>query len=343
MLSERLLIIPEIGEVDTAKAEVLYALADIHGNPMGPELVRYIITTPSIERIIVFGEPGANKSTIVGQLVGELVRLTGGYLAPEVVQFDEVMSRYESVFGRSREVWDRREWNTFSDGVTQEIRTSPRQDYHSSRRGVKVIEIVGEQGLDEHGNLALRNRAASTLFDIAHDLRAEAPNTPKTLVIGLIPDPRSQERTGLIRKATASAQASEVLNIWQSQFHVAPAGLLHLPSEEVGKILKVLVERMANPVGVIRMQDEMYRLARRWYRGLERIRRIAVKQMTLPEGVLELSPEEIKTYRLKSAWMVHHLYSTLGMPPDQGFVCYSRFQQGNILWPADMFVPQVEK
>ncbi|MBI2590456.1 MAG: hypothetical protein HYW33_01045 [Candidatus Blackburnbacteria bacterium] len=325
-------------EDERAKTEALYSLVDIEGKPAGLHIVSTILNTPSIRNVFIFGEPGANKSTVMGQLVREVVVLSKMKIAPTIVLFDEVVKDCMEEFGHHT-TWNGQVWTEVSRRLQERVET-PSADIYSHRREVKFIEVVAV-----HKEGAARDRGAKALKYFAEAARknSAANHPPESIFIAVVADSRSQKQTGEIREATLKAFDEEVVEMWQERFGVTAEGLQGIPPKEAGRILKFLVGRMAKAVDILRTRTEMYEAAVGYLVGLEpEKRQRLLSYIRVPSSTQKMSRRQCREYVLKAIHMRHYVYEQLQLDSSVAFVVFSPFKKRSIYWPADMFVSQVK-
>ncbi|MBI2268353.1 MAG: hypothetical protein HYU80_02780 [Candidatus Blackburnbacteria bacterium] len=323
----------ELDRMLADRSEVLYSLVDLKGRPVGKELVSRVLT--SAERVVVFGEPAANKSTILGQLVREVTILSGGRIAPTVVLFDQVLVDCQLEFGKPRQEWGTEEWDRFDRWVEKRIE-EPAEGVGPSRRHVRFVEIVGLRGKG-----VPNNRAVTTLENLARRARQEPEDAPKTLIVAVAPDSRSQYRTGIMRERVLSVQPEEVLGVLRCEFNIEPVGLSETDAYRAGVFLQEKVRSMARAEDIGRIRSEMLCEARSWSCGLSAEEFAAIWRLfdliRMPVEVGAFKDNEFNEYQLKAAHLGYIVWAKLGLGQHQGFVVFSLFQEhGTIHWPIQL-------
>ncbi|OGY08432.1 MAG: hypothetical protein A2782_02095 [Candidatus Blackburnbacteria bacterium RIFCSPHIGHO2_01_FULL_43_15b] len=319
-------------EVSPPKSEVLYALADIEGSLVGSSIVSAVLGLPTVKRVIIFGEPGANKSTVLGQLIREVTVLSGGKIAPTTVMFDEVIKSCVEEFGH-HSGWDGQVWDEVSRRLQEKIET-PSQDIYPSRREVKFIEVVAV-----HKKGAIRDRGAKVLKYFSNLALKEPVNAPETIFIAIVADPRSQEQTGKLREATFKTSDKDVVKMWEGRFGIIAEGLQGMLPENAGKVLKFLVSRMAKAVDILRTRTEMYEAAVDYLIGMEpEKRQRLLNSIRTPNSSRGMSHRQRREYLAKAIHMNYYVRDELQLRSGISFVVFSAYRKQLIHWPADIFI-----
>lgn len=314
--------------IDTSKSEVVYGLVDIEGKPIGVDIVSRIIKTPTIDTVVIMGEPGANKTTILQQLVREMIILTGGKIAVSTTLYDEILKEVATEVKIPRGEWPPSYWTDFSRKMHKSIRTKPENVKNiPGRRHIRIAEIVG---LSITGG---RDRAVSALNTLAAEMRLEPDSAPKTLLIAIAPDRRSQQRAGDIREAIMATPPEKVHQMLWNRFNIEVVGVPETTTG--GKFIKEIVKEMAERPVIDKAMADVLLESINWSRNTDpEVFRNIWRKVRLPESADNLSNMYRGEYQLKASYINYRLHSQLGLSTTQAIVAFSPFRGDKIVhWP----------
>ncbi len=176
--------------------EVFNNLLELTGEPAAPKIIERDFDCPDIRRIIIFGEPGANKTTILLQLATELISIDHS-IEPKFVFYDNAVARVKSEVGIPN-LRTRAHFDLASQILSAEMDKSLISGTENkTSRPIQFVELVG---------IGAKNRGKSSLKGAAEKVRDQSPMTQDTLIIGVAADERSLKDAGTVRKAVAELE-----------------------------------------------------------------------------------------------------------------------------------------
>ena len=315
--------------VDTSQSEVFFGLRSLELRPAGAEILSYVAQHPTIDTIIVMGEPGANKTTVLYQMVRELTFLFG----PDKVRFEECL--YDQVMKSSAEAmdvprpeWGPSNWTEFARMLYEAIRAPMPED---ERRVIRVSEVVGLSLVGE------KDRGVTALEEIAKEMCAEDLNAPKTLILAIPPDARSQNRASLIREAVLKAEPRDVYRLLVNDCRIIPEGMGVEDTEEGGAKLQQIVSLMAGEKILQVAKDDVMKEVREWYNRISSVELREVDQVLLPESAKDMNPGYRFLYQLKTAHLDSLLHIKYGLSSQQARVVFSQYTPNKtVYWYLSM-------
>lgn len=144
-----------------------------------------------IKRVIVFGEPGANKTTIMLQLVSELMKKSPD-IEPNFIFYDGALEKTKKDLGV--DILSKSQYPLVSSILTNQIQESFPTNSSSNKRAIQFVELVG---------ISLSDRGTSTLRHAAKRVSNQDLLEQDTLVVGVAADLRSLKHAGEMRKTIA--------------------------------------------------------------------------------------------------------------------------------------------
>jgi hypothetical protein len=317
-------------------AEILLALRGIDGSEVGRKILKEIIVNNRIRKVAIFGEPGANKSTVLFQL-GKWLQLLG--ISVRYTMYDDVLAEAESVMGE-RTKWGSSEWSEFSklmkDAVCRCDQTLQRQD----GRHVQLIETMSM------GARFPRDRAISTLEWIAND----AKENLDSLIVGIVPDYRSQEEAGNLRSMISTSPPTQVLQIL-NDFGIEILDLNEYGIDVtkksqlkvIGAKIKASFLKMGKKENIEVINQEVFKLAHEDITNNMTDWLEYYLSFPLPESI-QIDDFVQQTVYKSKAFHMRRLINTeigLNLPTDQGIVAFSPYVplvERKIRWYAGYFL-----
>lgn len=315
---------PQLEEPNRRDNEVLYGLTNIAGKKMGEHILETIMDTPSIRRVIVFGEPGSNKTTVIGQLAHELRRRSQTTLNVDLLYYDDVFKDMKSPENLGpREMWGEREWELFSDELYSRIEDKTPRDEGEKREGILLVENVAVGTVD---------RGFGALSRIADETRRQDQFQFDTYFIGLVPDARSQERAGTMRKVIAQTKNSQVIPRLKSEYNIIPVSR-ERDIVKLGKRIKEIFAKMGPQDKIEEISQEVMDEAMRILE-FEDQGRTVFQSVLLPPSAKELDTIEQQKYLMKAYYM-KTLRAKLELPADRAVAVFSPYRKDTIHWYLD--------
>lgn len=249
---------------------ILYGLVNVEtGQKIGKSIADTILTNPFIRRVVVVGEPGVHKSTMIENLAYELKRR--GKILSSFVFYDDVLAETERQLG-SREEWSDDAWHELSKNMLKAFGQT--LDTSQEQRQVQIVEIMG---MSKEGG---KDRAVTALQVLAKESRDEDPNELSTIFVAIAPTSKSQRKTMMLRRAIQDVEARDVLNFLDNEsnmFYIGARALarkLAREAEESGKRSSYYIElfgrnikkkfqRMGAADKIAQMHEEILSDARR--------------------------------------------------------------------------------
>lgn len=172
-------------------------------------------------RVVVFGEPGANKTTFIGQLRQAMEKR--GKTISEIHYDSEIPDDI------TRNTWTAEDWINFSSRFYNKI-----LDLTPAKKQEDQVLLVETLSVGTKFD-----RAVSTLERIASD-SAKQGERSETVFVGIVPDPRTQAKTGRIRDLMASGEIpdDQIIDILARRFKTVVPYHPGLTREEAGKIVR---------------------------------------------------------------------------------------------------------
>jgi hypothetical protein len=144
-----------------------------------------------IKRVIVFGEPGANKTTIMLQLASELMQKSPD-IEPDFIFYDDALAKVKDMLRVN--TLSKSHYPIVSNILSKQMKERFPKDDEKDKRRIQFVELVG---------ISLNDRGTSTLRTAAKRANGLAPLEQDTLVIGVTADSRSLKDAGEMRGAVA--------------------------------------------------------------------------------------------------------------------------------------------
>lgn len=276
------------------EAEVLYSLRSLtgdvkiegteSGSSVGSLLLETIMDNQS-KVIIHFGQPGTGKTTLIGQEIYEINRLTNGRIKTENYFFDDYLQKF------------RREKNILhlnpalgtelSKGLLLDLKKHVPKKHENKKLFVELPAV---------GNIDV---GRSTLDKLIEDPKLKE----QMVIVGLVPDIRTQTRTADIRDFIEQAQPRDLVKDIREKYGIIVVS--KHDNNRIGEAIKYLGKGMAAATIIKRVKTEVITEAR------ERIKEDIPFNMELKDyldtiipdlpGQEELnSDKEIEEYKLQA-------------------------------------------
>lgn len=318
--------------------EALNALRDTHGEKLAGPLIERIADDPEIRRVIVYGEPGVGKTTLLSQIKMATDRV--GYT---VLLFDDMLELYGEMLtaqmhrlGRigSTEVFDRThweipEWTEFAEFWFKQLNEPLKLGGQSlkgfsqqgNREDSKILAETLSQGNPAKG-------AVATLFKLAKQSMLQAE--PETLFIGTPVFPHIQEKALRVRERMRKAQTLE------EKLAILDLENICLDLNDEENLTRVF-KKMGRPESIGRIRLENLSMQEAWAQQLPRreykmfedakSKRLVVRgeEIILPESTSALRPVVQKTYKLAVGHMLYQMRYILRIPEEYGVVALTDY------------------
>lgn len=316
---------------------ILYGLVNVEtGKRIGRSIADTIFTTPSIQRVVVIGEPGVHKSTMIENLAYELRRR--GKISSSFVFYDDVLAETERQLG-SREGWSDNDWRELSKNMLEAIGQTP--SAAQEQRQVQIVEIMG---MSKEGG---KDRAVTALQVIAEQARNESPDELSTIFVAIAPTYKSQQKTMMLRRAIQHVEARDVLSFLDKQFDMFYIGAKSLAKELArktgkratyyielfGRNMKNRFQRMGAADKIAQIHEEILNEARRLMDDPENLKKAL--EMAISPSAYDLNVRIQDMERIVAFHLLHKIRSQLGLTPDRAFVVFSTFLEDRIFYHVD--------
>lgn len=255
-----------------------------------------------IKRIIIFGEPGANKTTITLQLASELKKKSPD-IEPDFIFYDNALAKAKDAFGVKQLA--RHQYPLVSSILTNEMRERFPNDADDHKRVIQFVELVG---------ISLNDRGTSTLRYAAKRVKEQNLMDQDTLIVGVTADSRSLKDAGKMRKAVSELNNPvEVFDLLKSYNNHISDYPKDKPIEEVAKDIVGFFSRMATEERIQLVHNEVMTQANR--RATEDNNAL-FRMLRVPDLPFPIEDREtLKSYLQGAAFLQTYLYE-LGLKRD---------------------------
>lgn len=316
---------------------ILYGLVNVEtGQKIGKSIADTILTNPSIRRVVVVGEPGVHKSTVIENLAYELKRR--GKILSGFIFYDDVLAQTERQLG-SREGWSDDGWHELSRNMLKAIGQTV--DTSQEQRQVQIVEIMG---MSKEGG---KDRAVTALQTLAEQSRDEDPDELSTIFVAIAPTSKSQRKTMMLRRAIQHVEARDVLSFLDNEFNMFYIGARALARklaretdkkssyyiELFGRNMKKRFQRMGAADKITQVHDEILSDAQRLMDNPENFKKAL--EIAIPSSSYGLDARDQDMERVVAFHLVHKLRTQLGLTPDRAFVVLSTFLEDKIYYHVD--------
>jgi adenylate kinase family enzyme len=247
-----------------------------------------------IKRIIVFGEPGANKTTIMLQLASELMRKSPD-IEPDFIFYDDALAKAKKDLGVN--ILSKNQYPLVSNILTNQIKERFPTDQTPDKRIIQFVELVG---------ISLNDRGTSTLREAAKRVSNQKMLEQDTLVIGVSADSRSLKYAGNMRRSISElddhTKVFDVLKDFNTQVSDIPR---NKPIDQVTKDIVDFFGRMATEERIKIVHNEVMTQATR--RAMEDNNRL-FRMLRVPDLPFPIEDREtLKKYLLGAAFLQTYL------------------------------------
>lgn len=334
-------------------AEVLYGLTDKEGNHIGEALVERIYANPGIQRVIILGEAGSNKSTIGGQLVTELQRRTNGAIIATIFTFDDEFAQIERFVPRSE--WQQEQWQEFNErffhsmispdpNISRIVRGAPAPFFEQPMTFIETVSIGGTRF----------DRAVSALQRFVQH-QQEQDRDHETLYIALVPAYRTQMQAAYTRTFVLGLQNPQEVERFLNNENIVIDGFpLEMSHEERGLRIQYAFSRMANSGNILRQSREVLLMAEALVQQNPQLQQelqpfLTQNNLVFPYFSLESKPDisietqEAFEYLLKTMYLEDHVRNVLRLPEEQTYIVRSPYRTDTIHYPASIFMGPLDE
>lgn len=313
---------------------VLYGLVDVEtGQRVGRSIADTILAKPSIRRVIVIGEPGVHKSTMIENLAYELKRR--GKISSQLVFYDDLLAETENELG-SREGWGDEDWHKLSKNILKAI--GPISAIQQDPRQVQIIEIMG---MSKEGG---KDRAVTALQTLANEVREESPTELSTLFVAIAPTHKGQQKTMMIRRSIQHVSDAEVFDFLDNQFNMFYIGAHTLAkrlSQQTGKSPSYYMELFGRNIKArfskMGAEDKILQIHREILEGARGL--IQEPALAAQARILKIAPSsydigelEQNTERVVAYHLLHKVRVELGLDEKHAYIVFSTFLDGRIFY-----------
>lgn len=316
-------------------------LSSFNGELIGGAIAERIVIDPSINTVVLFGEPGAGKSTIQSQLVESINRLAAAEIPMYFVRYEDAMAQTEDQTRLPRRWWSNREYLRMSTNLTYAIdsQNSSRLSEPRSLLFVETVSLVAEDGLD---------RAVTTLAILAR--QQGLLEKPNTLFLGIIADPRAQKRAGLIRGEINDIEDGDVIDYLRERYHLVISGIDG--SADGGSKVKRIIQRQAIIERMYEISRQVLLRAFSWLSTSENEQ--LASNIWLPQETNLLDPAAVSLnqdmidptralldyYRFKTAYMEYYMRREfLRLPESYAMIIHNPFNpEKTIHWDVTSLI-----
>lgn len=247
-----------------------------------------------IKRIVVFGEPGANKTTIMLQLASELMRKSPD-IEPDFIFYDDALAKAKKDLGVK--ILSKNQYPLVSNILTNQIKESFPSDPSSDKRIIQFVELVG---------ISLNDRGTSTLRKVSKRVSNQPLLEQDTLVIGVSADSRSLKYAGKMRKSIAELddhrKVFDLLKDYNTYVSDIPRDK---PIEQISREIVDFFGRMATEDRIRIVHNQVMTQATR--RAMEDNNRL-FRMLRVPELPFPIEDREtLKKYLLGTAFLQTYL------------------------------------
>lgn len=274
----------------------------IDGQKAAPAILEKVADFP-IRRIVVFGEPGANKTTILLQLATAMTQQDPS-IKPQYLFYDSALARYRQETGTTE--MQSRDHQAVSNRLTREMEATfkpkPKSD---GKRPIQFVELVG---------MSKQDRGISTLRKAAARTANISPIEKDTLAIGIVADPRSLRDAGEVRQRVRDlANPQDVYGVLRDYRIFISRFNQGVSYKQMAERIVEFFRNMAPPHKIEEVHREVMSQARQ--RSEEDEYRL-FKQLRLPNLAFPISDTTLKTeYLLSLSFMQTHM-ADLGLVAD---------------------------
>lgn len=260
------------------------------------------VTDFPIKRIIIFGEPGANKTTITLQLASELTKKYPD-IEPDFIFYDNALAKAKEDLGVKQLA--KHQYPLVSNILTNQMRERFPRNSGEGKRVIQFIELVG---------ISLNDRGVSTLRYAANRAREQDVMEQDTLIVGVTADSRSLKDAGKMRKAVSELDnPTEVFDLLKSYNNHISDYPKDKPVDEIAKEIIGFFGKMATQKRIQVVHNEVMTQANR--RATEDEYRL-FRLLKIPNLPFPIEDREtLKKYLLGAAFLETYLYE-LGLKRD---------------------------
>lgn len=301
----------------------------LNGESASENIIERVIDFPDIKRIIIFGEPGANKTTILLQLASELIKHDSS-IEPNYIFYDNALAQVKQRLGLAN-LTTRAQYDLVSNIISNEMHDGfPEESKDESSRPIQFVELVG---------ISAKNRGTSTLKEAAERVKDQGPMTQDTLFIGVAADVRSLKDAGKMRKAVTELEnPAEVFDLLDSfNTHVVDYPK-DIPLQEVGEKIIEFFSRMASEARIEMVHREV--MAQAKLSTAEDDDRL-FKILKLPALPYPIETIEAKNGYLLNAAFLQEYLQRLGLKPDMYDLSFKLKDKGLVVFSP--YNPKIPK
>jgi hypothetical protein len=304
-------------------AQVLYNLTLLSGEYAGDEIIDRVLEHESITRIVVAGQGGSGKTTVEGQLAHTLLRKSSKPLEIIPVPYDksyEFAQTLDQLGPRSG--WDDDKFQAFSDLHYRVIREST-PSHPINKDGVRRVvltDLVVVESLPS---------APTALPSLTSEAAQEPEESFSTLFIGVVGDPRVQEKAIRLREYISKIDNDSVVDFLKENKVTIQSKI---------KDKSLLGERVKESMGKMGPK-KLLRKARREMRIqaeklLPEYPDTQFESIMLPREIRErLSPAQQREIRLTAFYMKKKMSE--GLPASRALIVVNPYHRGEIVWYMD--------
>lgn len=221
------------------------------GEQVGSEILDRI-NSPETSRVVVLGEPGNGKTTLVSELLAasdNLNSLTGSHSRIDVFFYDKFLAREQSEVKIPFDEWDPPQWFRFNWKMHERL---SRARNRSGRHGLQVIELPGV------GYTRNKNRGVTCMELLA---RESSQRENDTLFLFMVRNRAIQDKAARIRGAVRDIPSIEVAD-FLARNNVFIKGVEE--GRRGGEKIKKLFSKMGKDVHIDAIRREESNKANSW-------------------------------------------------------------------------------
>jgi len=274
----------------------------IDGRPAAPAILERMNDFP-IRRVVIFGEPGANKTTILLQLAS-VITDQDPTVMPQFLFYDSTLARYRKNTGVDQ--LHKRDHQAVSSLLTEEMEATFKPDPQpDGTKPIQFVELVG---------MSKQDRGVSTLRHAAERTLTTSPIEKDTLALGIVADPRSLRDAGEVRQRIRALETPEDVYEILKEYRIYISRFPQVEhSAQMAERIVDFFRNMAPPNKIDEVHKEVMDQARE--RAEEDEYRL-FKQLRLPRLSFPITDVDVKTqYLLSLSHMQTHM-AELGLVAD---------------------------
>lgn len=319
-------------------------LTDLAGKKVGSLITNWVLD-PETENIVVLGEPGIGKSTIIGGLDSIAKDVSRRPVTTEVLGYEEALKLTEEREGKPRRDWNNADYDALSDNMWELI-NRPRgiipagADY---KRFIETVSVRGvvptDKGFLPHLAMSIGfNRAVITMVKLSQ--REEKRSKRKTRFLAIPADFNNQRTASDIREESEDFTDDDLVDFLEGK-HIKVVGIDTVPNP--ASLLRRIIRSQAIRSRLEDIAREVYLGALDWSTDRDEQGKLNIEKVeaiVLPDSKRYLNETQQYYYMLKAAYMEHFLRDIYKVPSEWGMTVFNPYDpEGTIYWNVAPFLP----